>query len=878
MSAPVKKSGNDVVIAVKKVTDYLLKGNKVIDDTVIHSLFDSIKLSFDSIGDIEKVELQKFVEDVAKNCTELDSCTVVFSLEVTGWLGGNNVYYGCFKSSIHQVFHAIWEKLKSKDLCDISVTTALYESLAPLAKHEEGLQWIVGDKEIADVTTEGLGILRGSSSIFLEKAVIRYLTSVMVALEVECENNSAGHLFSSRLLDTTASNIENSFCKKHVGPFVPGSLQLLENLCRLSPGTSKQLLTNHIDFCKHLLDMIGSLNPRNCDTVLNIIGALLQTGLKEDSCMDIRDNRDHFIRKIEDQLSHLAAEGNIVDAQKLAVCCLKSQGTVRLEQSCKTILIQPVNWILEEDVECSIFPQQVLQTALSTKCRCTDIVCRSLNGNTIGVNTITGLLRRSIVFSGHGDRPCSMAASYVYKNRKIQRKCLETLITCTQNDRKDEDSGWLTRAELVVELFREPDNETVIYSLCSQLLLNWLPLLCTDENAMPFTVVLAQTIQCHLSALQWELRDTTLELLSRIIEQYKDNTSVTKWIIEHRLHVQIWQCVKDGESYVRASAISALYQLCLCPQLLSALTKSGLVSDEADVIEAITDIVENDTEAFARRSAVTFLLKVFKVKVSSKVRATSDVQDSSDGILDNVIATIVKATRDFDWEVKLIALDVVSFVIQQELSQWSKILGMPDYAKDLYNIKSADKSEPGKDMSHVIDGLCRNEIVSVLIDALDDYDEKVCEKAFKVFSDLQSLVKTITDPFENEDNDLIDTCGMKKRKLDDMYRTGTTDTKQDNDTNRLLSLEFRTDNFEKGVKNFRHLAEVSSVANNRNEILGENTTKKNDNIRKILDFDLSVYKSRIEQVNDGAAKLLSLVEDILTAADKEDDENAVDCY
>lgn len=48
-----------------------------------------------------------------------------------------------------------------------------------------------------------------------------------------------------------------------------------------------------------------------------------------------------------------------------------------------------------------------------------------------------------------------------------------------------------------------------------------LPSLFSNERAVTLTITLAKVVQYHLSALHWELRDTTLEFLGKVFENFK---------------------------------------------------------------------------------------------------------------------------------------------------------------------------------------------------------------------------------------------------------------------------------------------------------------------------------------------------------------------
>ena len=105
-------------------------------------------LSVNSVDEIENVALGKFVSEVAENILHVDSTTIVFAFELAGWLGGSIDRYRHFKGCIHHLFLTVWNKLELEVLCDVSITTALYESLTSLVSHRDGLLWIVHEKNM----------------------------------------------------------------------------------------------------------------------------------------------------------------------------------------------------------------------------------------------------------------------------------------------------------------------------------------------------------------------------------------------------------------------------------------------------------------------------------------------------------------------------------------------------------------------------------------------------------------------------------------------------------------------------------------------------------------------------------------------------------
>ena len=58
---------------------------------------------------------------------------------------------------------------------------------------------------------------------------------------------------------------------------------------------------------------------------------------------------------------------------------------------------------------------------------------------------------------------------------------------------------------------------------------------------------LSDTLQCHLCALQWEVRDTTLEFLCQVLEKYKGRALViTLYVYSLRPSQQFFSHVGTG--------------------------------------------------------------------------------------------------------------------------------------------------------------------------------------------------------------------------------------------------------------------------------------------------------------------------------------------
>jgi hypothetical protein len=262
------------------------------------------------------------------------------------------------------------------------------------------------------------------------------------------------------------------------------------------------------------------------------------------------------------------------------------------------------------------------------------------------------------------------------------------------------------------------------------------------------------------------------------------------------------------------------------------------------------------------------------------------------------VATIITATRDFDWEVKLNALNCIALLLQHEISECCDsenktsecqqvpqitMIGrnlneMPDHLQKLYKSYIKYNMKLNKSKFN-----CRpvvKDLITALISALDDYDEKVSEKALKICAKTQKYINKLIVKCQREKAEHENNCEptIKKRKLTDIDEKVTTGTNTLSELNVHIPIDLNK--VPECDENSEHLNEACCSESAENETRVETEAVASPgNLKMILDLDLSLYESRIEQVLDEASKLVSLVEDIVTANDNNDDEeNAVDCY
>jgi len=159
------------------------------------------------------------------------------------------------------------------------------------------------------------------------------------------------------------------------------------------------------------------------------------------------------------------------------------------------------------------------------------------------------------------------------------------------------------------------------------------------------------------------------------------------------------------------------------------------------IVQRICDILAKDSEGFPRRSAAKALLNL--IKIHSKVRPLSDTYLAS-------VAGVLVATGDQDWEVKCTVVDAIGAIIYGTLQLvcGEEDVQVPEYARDLVD-RNSENDNCRKLKLQTLERFVEMGVVKALFLSLNDYEQKVCEKASVVFQTLKHFVKDVSE-MENE--------------------------------------------------------------------------------------------------------------------------------
>uniref|UniRef100_A0A3B3HRC8 BRCA1-associated ATM activator 1 n=1 Tax=Oryzias latipes TaxID=8090 RepID=A0A3B3HRC8_ORYLA len=240
-------------------------------------------------------------------------------------------------------------------------------------------------------------------------------------------------------------------------------------------------------------------------------------------------------------------------------------------------------------------------------------------------------------------------------------------------------------------------------------------------------------LQKRACDMRWEVRDSTVEFLGHLAglpacrtevggacnaaEYLLGGCCVTTPLLVEALH--------DPESYVRASAVSALAQ-----------TMTHSWQEGAEIVTQLLEMLSQDTEGFARRAVLQYFITWF----SSHPSCTS-----SPLLMQSVRSVLLQGSADLDWEVKVHTLDLAELLMDQAF------LGQHGYTKGLEShpaqphpyaatAKQAYTLTQRSDLLCALDGLVKQGLLSVLLSGLFDCDRPVGLKACRLLIRLKHVL------------------------------------------------------------------------------------------------------------------------------------------
>ncbi|CAK6446408.1 unnamed protein product [Pipistrellus nathusii] len=307
-----------------------------------------------------------------------------------------------------------------------------------------------------------------------------------------------------------------------------------------------------------------------------------------------------------------------------------------------------------------------------------------------------------------GSRLCAVLAGCA----RVQRAALSLLGALS------EDAG---PPELVTQVFavlldylRSPDSSPTVLKKAFQATLQWLlstptpPGGCApDPPAQPFLGELLPVLQRRLCSPCWEVRDSSLEFLTQLAGHWAGHAGFRHALLASEVPELARQLLQDPESYVRASAVTAVGQLA-SRGLHAGPERPG--GPQKGALPELLGVLAADPEGFPRRAAMQVFTRWLR---AGHAEAAADPERFVAGVLR-------AAGRDLDWEVRAQGLELGRAFLERVLGR----AGPPCP----YAVAAPEPAAP-EPAAQALRAACRVRLPEFALRALFDCDRPVAREA-----------------------------------------------------------------------------------------------------------------------------------------------------
>ncbi|XP_041640184.1 BRCA1-associated ATM activator 1 isoform X2 [Cheilinus undulatus] len=359
------------------------------------------------------------------------------------------------------------------------------------------------------------------------------------------------------------------------------------------------------------------------------------------------------------------------------------------------------------------------------------------------VIAVLSLLRICSGVSPPSSSGCSEACRNVISSSKVQKCALEALTSLSSSQGAQEKISEVVVS--LIEYLDNPDSEPTVLHKSYQALLKWISV-CTDISFITDQLRrdLADVVKKRVCDMRWEVRDSSVEFLGQMtdvgvpLKSAKEMCNVTEALLGGCCTTPLLrEALQDTESYVRASAISALAKT----MTHSWQQGAALSQEETEIVNRLLEILSEDTEGFSRRAVVQYFISWF-----------SSSSSSSPLLMQSVRCVLSLGGADLDWEVKFHTLELAELLMDEAFS------GQRGYRKDSdthdapqhpYGVISEQTftlhthtatEEVGSDLGRALKSLVEQGVISALLSGLVDCDRPVGLKACRLLITLRETV------------------------------------------------------------------------------------------------------------------------------------------
>ncbi|KAM6077995.1 integrator complex assembly factor BRAT1 isoform 3-T3 [Theristicus caerulescens] len=607
---------------------------------------------------------------------------------------------------------AVWE--------DASVRSGWVEGVHSMMHHQPALHFLCDGGGIDAIFT-----LQGDPSLFVASAASQLLVH-MLTLSVESETTKP---LSTKDCDWPAcaqiiiKHIEDSL-QSSSASHIEQSLKLLTSLFGNCHATWTEVLW--LGISKQIESFLTEETVQAQHMLANL---LLKMAWSPVFC----DTEGSFWALVTSALEHLTP----MQAGPLAVGILrlyKCPQDVRIQAL--TVLLQPMDCILRAAsqpleyaglLDESVSDPITVESLLSSKSSCASLLCQTLAHleellslihlpvdlpYTSLLHSLMTILQFCNGFLSPASPLGSTISQILINCFRVQRSALDVLAALSE--RKGCDTLMGSLFDVLLAYLESPNTSPTVLKKTFQATSKWLvrlqELSCSNNQWQQTEKILEDVflvLQKHLCSPCWEVRDSSLEFLTVLIECLREVPRLTENLLE------------DPESYVRASAVTAVGHLAFITCFAPESPVTGNQYNKENTVAKLQEILSTDSEGFPRRAVISIFTKWLRQGCTGQLEDTEQ-------FVSRVIQTV---EHDLDWEVRLGGLELVEVFCSQTICQ----LGLPKCPHA--PVSSAVTSSIHQNESLQI--LCRAKLFSFLFRSLCDCDKPVGQRACDILLGLR---------------------------------------------------------------------------------------------------------------------------------------------
>ncbi|XP_009977527.1 PREDICTED: BRCA1-associated ATM activator 1, partial [Tauraco erythrolophus] len=418
-----------------------------------------------------------------------------------------------------------------------------------------------------------------------------------------------------------------------------------------------------------------------------------------------------------------------------------------------TVLLQPMDCILRAAsqpleyaglLDESVSDPAAVESLLSSKSSCVSLLCQTLAHLKELLSQLhmrvdlpyTSLLRSLVTtlqFCNGFLSPASALGSTISRILincfRVQRSALDVLAALSGRIGCDAPIGNLF--DVLLTYLESPNTSPTVLKKAFQATSKWLvhlqELSCSNSQwQQKILEDVFLVLQKRLCSPCWEIRDSSLEFLTVLIECLRDQNEFRQSLLSSEVPRLTENLLEDPESYVRASAVTAVGHLAFITDFASESPVMGNQYNKENTIAKLQEILSTDPEGFPRRAVINIFTKWLREGCTGHLEDTEQ-------FVSRLIQTV---EHDLDWEVRLGGLEMVQVFCHQTICQ----LGLPECPDG--PVSSEVTSSIHQDESLQI--FCRVKLLSFLFRSLCDCDKPVGQRACDILLHLESHFNPIS--------------------------------------------------------------------------------------------------------------------------------------